>query len=237
MCQECFDKVKHTKQVQKAPPPAPAPTLAEKAAAAKVDLNDNSFLLDMGGASKTAETPGTKVCPECGRGMTSSAVICIGCGFNTQSGKRLTLKVEKAKKRKEGAAADAAEVGSYAIFAVIGGLIGGALGCGIWTAIAYYAQLEVGYVAWAIGGLAGAGCAMGARGYAGATSGLFACIIALAAIAAGKYFAGLMILQKMGLADAPVDVWYPHMFDFFDILWVVLALPTAYKVGSADLDT
>jgi hypothetical protein len=98
MCQDCFDKVKQTKQVQKAPPPAPA---APSAATADlpVNLNDNSFLLDMGG--KSAEKPGLKTCPECGRGMSANAVMCIGCGYNSQTGKRVSLKIEKAKKVKE----------------------------------------------------------------------------------------------------------------------------------------
>lgn len=237
MCQECFDKVKHTKHVQKSPPPAATAAIPSKVAdVPSASLNDNSFLLDLNTTSKAPDAHGAKVCPECGRGMTASAVICIGCGFNTQSGKRLTLKVEKAKKRKEGAGADAAEVGSYAMMCVVGGLIGGAIGCGIWTAIAHFAQLEIGYVAWAVGGLAGAGCAMGAKGYAGATSGMLAAAIAVAAIVAGKYFATLMLLQKLGFGNVPTEVWFFKMFDFFDILWAVLAVGTAYKVGSADLD-
>jgi len=234
MCQECFDRAKQTKQVQKAPPP-PVPDASSKAAEAAL-LNDNSFLLDLG-SSKTAEVSGgTKVCPECGRGMSANAVVCIGCGFNSQTGKRLSLKVEKAKKSKsESGGGDAAELGSYAMLCVVGGVVGGAVGTGIWTAVAHFAQLEVSYVALAVGGLSGAGCAMGAKGYAGVTSGMLASIIAVAAVVAGKYFTGLMILQKLGYANAPVDVWLPHMFSFFDILWFILAIVAAFKVGSADL--
>jgi uncharacterized membrane protein (GlpM family) len=99
MCQDCFDKAKQTKQVQKAPPPAPKPTSAA-VADLPVNLNDNSFLLDMGG--KPAEKSGLKTCPECGRGMSANAVVCIGCGYNSQTGKRVSLKIEKAKKVKEG---------------------------------------------------------------------------------------------------------------------------------------
>lgn len=234
MCQECFDKVKQTKQVQKAPP-APA-VAAVTAADPAINLNDNSFLLDIGGSKSTSVTGASKVCPECGRGMSASAVVCIGCGFNSQTGKRLALKVEKAKKTKvESGGGDAAELGSYAMLCIIGGLVGGAVGTGIWTAVAHFAQLEVSYVALAVGGLSGAGCAMGAKGYAGFMSGVLASAIALAAIIAGKYFSGLMILQKLGYADAPVDVWLPHMFSFFDVLWFALAVAAAFKVGSADI--
>jgi uncharacterized membrane protein (GlpM family) len=96
MCQECFDRAKQTKQVQNAPPPAP---ISSTKAADLALLNDNSFLLDMGG--KSVEKPGVKSCPECGRGMSANAVVCIGCGYNSQSGKRLSLKIEKPKKIKE----------------------------------------------------------------------------------------------------------------------------------------
>jgi len=109
ICKECFDKAKQTRQTQKSPPPAagaPAATVAVPAD------GDNSFLLAMGSKESTG-TAGTKPCPECGRAMPTNAVICVGCGFNTSTGKRLSVKVLKAKKEK--AQGDGSKSGSMSI--------------------------------------------------------------------------------------------------------------------------
>jgi type IV secretory pathway VirB3-like protein len=96
ICKECFDKAKQTRQTQKSPPPAAGAPTATVAVPAD---GDNSFLLAMGSKESTG-TAGTKPCPECGRAMPTNAIICVGCGFNTSTGKRLSVKVLKAKKEK-----------------------------------------------------------------------------------------------------------------------------------------
>jgi hypothetical protein len=237
VCKDCFDKVKQTKQALRNPPaPAAGSVAANEAASAATD-GDNSFLLDMGSKESTG-IAGTKGCPECGRAIPANAVICIGCGYNLTSGKRIPVKVIKAPKGKKsddgGVASGAVGLGSSAVFCVVGGLIGGSIGAAIWAAIAYFTQYEIGYVAWAVGGLAGAGCSVGARGYAGVTSGGFAAVIAVVAVLAGKFIAGSLILQSMGLGNAPVDVWFPKLFGIFDVLWFLLAIATAFKVGSTE---
>jgi hypothetical protein len=97
ICKECFDKAKQTRQTQKNPP-APAP-VAEAKAAVPAE-GDNSFLLDIGSKESTG-IAGTKPCPECGRAVPAQAVLCIGCGYNLSTGKRLQVKVIKAKQPKE----------------------------------------------------------------------------------------------------------------------------------------
>jgi hypothetical protein len=177
-----------------------------------------------------------QACPECGRPLTGNPVICIGCGFNVKTGKRLSVKVERAKKQKEsGPASVAAEIGSSTVFCLVGAAIGGGIGAAIWAAIAYFTGFEVGYVAWAVGGLTGAGCSIGARGYAGNMSGLVAAATALVAIALGKYIAGTMILQSLGFANMPASEWFPKILSPFDALWAVLAVGTAWRVGSIDV--
>lgn len=93
MCQDCFNKAKATRGAQTAPkaPPKPAP------GALSADPTDNSFLLDMGSKKSRAEQ-GTVPCPECGRALDPSSVLCIGCGLNLQTGKRLQVKVHKPEK-------------------------------------------------------------------------------------------------------------------------------------------
>jgi hypothetical protein len=128
MCQECFDRAKATKHVQKAPPPAPAAVAPVAAKAPAVNMNDNSFLLDLG--TKSVGTGKSQSCPECGRALTEGTVICIGCGHNMKTGKRLPVKVERAKKVKEdkggggGGGFDLAAAGGGTIFLIVLALYG-----------------------------------------------------------------------------------------------------------------
>jgi hypothetical protein len=63
---------------------------------------------------------------------------------------------------------------------------GGALGALVWAAIAYYAQMEIGYVAWGVGALVGFASAFGGGG---TTNGVLCAAIALLSIFAGKMLA------------------------------------------------
>lgn len=72
---------------------------------------------------------------------------------------------------------------------IIGSVLGGAIGAAVWAAIAYFTGFEVGYVAVGVGFLAGLGMSAGAKDDTGTTSGILAAVIALVAIASGKYIA------------------------------------------------
>ena len=73
------------------------------------------------------------------------------------------------------------------IAAIAGGVIGGLIGAAIWTAIAYFVGLEVGYVAWAVGGLTGFGVALGNRGGEGGLAmGALAVCLAIVSIGIGR---------------------------------------------------
>jgi len=100
MCKACFDKARATKGAQEhAAKPKP------EAAAKPVPLadEDNSFLLGIGSSSIASE--GTAPCPECGRALTKNTIVCVGCGFNTQTGKRMQVKVTKERAPKGESAA------------------------------------------------------------------------------------------------------------------------------------
>lgn len=56
----------------------------------------------------------------------------------------------------------------------IGGIIAGLIGAAIWTAIGYFLEAEVGYVAWGIGFHVGIGVAIGADEERGAGTGVLA---------------------------------------------------------------
>lgn len=79
---------------------------------------------------------------------------------------------------------------------IIGSLVGGAIGAAIWAAIAYFTGYEVGYVAVGVGFLAGLGMAVCAKDDTGTTTGIIAAVIALVAIATGKYVAVKASIDK-----------------------------------------
>jgi hypothetical protein len=78
-----------------------------------------------------------------------------------------------------------------------GAFIGAAIGGLVWIAIGYFAEAEVGYVAWGIGFLAGIGGAIGA-GHNGqsAISGVAAVVAAVLVIAGAKYMVVSLLVDK-----------------------------------------
>lgn len=72
---------------------------------------------------------------------------------------------------------------------LIGGLIGGILGTAVWAAIAYFANAEVGWIAWGIGFVVGFGVRFMADEDQGLLPGIIAVGIAIVSVLAGKYLA------------------------------------------------
>ncbi|MBI1190708.1 MAG: hypothetical protein GC200_08540 [Tepidisphaera sp.] len=67
-----------------------------------------------------------------------------------------------------------------------GALLGGLIGAGIWAAIGYYANYEVGLIAVLVGVLAGAGMKIGAGNDTSSSTGGVAVVVAIGAILLGK---------------------------------------------------
>ena len=78
---------------------------------------------------------------------------------------------------------------------IIAGVVAGAVGAAVWAAIAYYANVEIGYVAWGIGILVGA--AIAATGKRSPLAGVAAVLITIVAIAGGKYAVIEIAVQQM----------------------------------------
>jgi len=165
---------------------------AEKKAAAAPPASSGDVMDDLvEGAVATLGEP----CEVCQSPMPADAVICTRCGHNRQTGRNTKTRVQEVKQPGKGAAAaklaGAAAGASFdamtPVFAVAGGLIGGAVGAAIWAAIAYYAEVEIGWIAWGVGILVGAGVAVGARGNISWLTGGIAAVIALVSVFGGRY--------------------------------------------------
>ena len=157
---------------------APPAAVAADAAPAELGLLDD-FAAQEGAAEALPSAPpaASKKCPQCGAHM-GDAVMCVMCGHNTATGKS----VSPAKAKAERGAVKAASSFMFgaalsAGFAAAGGVV--------WFLVAWYLNLEVGYVAWGIGLLAGLGMHLGYRD-ANTKAGVVAASMSLASIILAK---------------------------------------------------
>jgi hypothetical protein len=89
------------------------------------------------------------------------------------------------------------------LLAASAGLLAGLVGAAVWAAISYYANFEIGWIAWGIGGLVGV--VMFATSQEGSPAlGGFAVLITVLSIAGGKYAASTMSADKY-LKDLPTE--------------------------------
>jgi len=91
-CQPCYEKARHDVQKKVA-----APLKIPKAPARPIpDSTFNPFdeMLE-----STQRTSG-RTCGSCGNPIAEDAIICLGCGFNIETGSKLGVKVEKPKRER-----------------------------------------------------------------------------------------------------------------------------------------
>jgi len=109
-------------------------------------------------------------CPHCSAGMPEGGRFCTTCGYDIETGR--ILKTETAP---DGARSTAVGIGAFALGTVFSG-VGAAVGGLGWFLAVYYANFQVGYIAWGIGVLAGLGMRLGYRNAnirAGLVAGVF----------------------------------------------------------------
>lgn len=107
------------------------------------------------------------------------------------------------------------------------GLVGGAIGAAVWGGIVYATQHEIGWIAWGLGLLVGFCVRLAsANHHDGFLPGIVAAIISVGSICAGKFLAA-------SLFDG---VKFEDMFGGMDILFFLLAIITAFRLGSGGDD-
>lgn len=152
----------------------------------------------------------TARCGSCGAPMRGGAVVCTLCGYNSQTGKKMKIKTGVDGGVSAGSVATGAGKGVFRLgLWLLGGGIAGAIGLGIWLAIAIYANLEIGYVAVGVGALVGAGVAITGQKHLNAISGMIAAAIAFFCVAGWKIAAYLLLSAAAnaapGLAASAVE--------------------------------
>lgn len=136
--------------------------------------------------------------------------------------------------------------GTDLALAVLAGL-GAAIVAGVvWAYIVKISDYEVGVVAWAIGFVTGTAVVYATRQRKAPAFAVVAVVAALIGILLGKYLSFVFIardeLESLG-ADVPIfssDTWHLFMdnkdivFSFWDLLWIGLALATAWRVAKPE---
>ena len=126
--------------------------------------------------------------------------------------------------------------------AILAGLAAAAVGGIAWGLIVKWTDYEIGFAAWGIGFLTGSAILTATRGARGLPFQAIAIGCALLGILVGKYLAFAWVLQgvaeKTG-ASVPIfssdtlDLFRNNLgvvFDWIDLLWVGLAVYTAWRV-------
>ena len=90
---------------------------------------------------------------------------------------------------------------------VLGSVVCSAVGALVWTGVGYTTDLEIGWIAWGIGALAGYGMHRGLGGAGDFASGALAAVIALAGVFFGKYATVHFAVERsLGELEAtPID--------------------------------
>ena len=133
------------------------------------------------------------------------------------------------------------------VTAIVGGLAGALIGGFIWGLVVKVTEYEVGFVAWGIGGLCGFGVLLLSGGRRGVPYQVIAVLSSVLGILIGKYVAFYFVfkevLTQLGGAAAAATISFfsadvfklflealREMVSGFDILWVILAVATAWGI-------
>ena len=184
------------------------------------DLFDDLALEDQN------STRGPNACPGCGHPMGEDAVVCIGCGHNRDSGSQLRTTASKDWAIKEDKIASArsemmSSVVSQLVMPIVGGCVGGAIGASIWAAIAFYGQIRLGLLAWAVGGLVGVGVNVGSRDTGGVVYGMIAAVLAVGSVVGGHYITATLLVDQYLEMLEPEDV--SEEMAMGTVVWDVIA--------------
>jgi uncharacterized YccA/Bax inhibitor family protein len=119
---------------------------------------------------------------------------------------------------------------------IIGALLAAIIGGAVWAFIAILTEYEIGFVAWAIGGMAGYAVIFIAKSNVNTAHQVIAVIASLIGILLGKYFIfGYYYNESFsGIFDNEVMTVFGENFSAFfggmDVIFVLLAVVTAWQL-------
>ncbi|MGF7048178.1 hypothetical protein J2T13_002685 [Paenibacillus sp. DS2015] len=130
------------------------------------------------------------------------------------------------------------ETNNKIVLPVLGALLAAIIGGALWALIAVLTEYEIGLVAWAIGGLAGYAVSILANRHTSSIHQIIAVIASLIGILLGKYFMFSYFMNDSfeGMFSSYTVQFFQEnfteLFAAMDILFVVLAVVTAWQLPS-----
>jgi len=138
------------------------------------------------------------------------------------------------------------EPSSSLLPAIAAGLVAALVGGIVWGLIVKISEYEVGFVAWGIGFIAGTAVVLATRGAKGPRLQVIAVVSALLGNLLGKYLTFAFVVQEdlesvgesIGLVSGDMITLFREnldvVFSLFDLLWVGLAVFTAWRVPQVE---
>jgi hypothetical protein len=138
------------------------------------------------------------------------------------------------------------EPSSSLLPAIAAGLVAAIVGGIAWGLIVKISDYEVGIVAWGIGFIAGTAVVLATRGAKGPRLQAIAVVSALLGILLGKYLSYAFVIQEeaesvgqsIGLLSGDMVSFFREdldaVFSLFDLLWIGLAVFTAWRIPQVD---
>ena len=235
----------------KIPAPASLSTKLESAAPlAAVAESESDLASWMEAELATAPSPAPEAkqdaakqhCSACGSPLASGAALCIACGFDVRSSKKQKTKkvVKRSERPRWKAAGQSATLARGALFSAIGA----ALGAALWFAVVLFTGYEIGWIAWGLGFSAGAGMAIGHDDPDGTMAGILAGAISIVGILGAKFLIFEHLKSQVAEVGISPDVLseivgepftFGSLFGPIDELFILLAVGSAYKIGSGQV--
>jgi hypothetical protein len=162
-----------------APKPAPA---VEPGVSAWLDEELEASRSEI--KAKPQPPPTAANCPSCSAPLAAGAVLCVKCGYDTRTrGRRI---VEHGEEEEQGPKRSKLGTAASLLRGTFFSFLGAMLGAIAWAVLAYFTLHEFWFMAWALGGLAGLGMALGHEDDDGTFAGIIAAFMSLVGIVAAK---------------------------------------------------
>ena len=138
------------------------------------------------------------------------------------------------------------EPSSSLLPAIAAGLVAAIVGGVVWGVIVKASDYEIGIAAWGIGFIAGTTVVLATRGAKGPRLQVIAVVCALLGILLGKYLSFALVVQEdaesvgasIGLVSGDMFSLFRDnldtVFALFDLLWVGLAVFTAWRIPQVE---
>lgn len=179
-------------------------------------------------------------CSACGSSLEAGANICVSCGFDLRSGRKHTTQVETEENSTNSVVSQTASLGKGVIFSAIGAAVGAA----VWVVVVNFTGYEIGWIAWGLGFAAGAGMAFGHEDNDGTMAGIIAGAISILGIVGAKFVIFEQLKSDIAAAGVTLEaleaftgesITFGSLFGPIDGLFILLAVASAYKIGSGQV--